>query len=33
MHSPNERLLARYIALGVETSRQLLIGLAGLTKS
>ncbi len=30
MHSPNERLLARYIPLGVETARETLVALAGL---
>jgi acetylornithine deacetylase/succinyl-diaminopimelate desuccinylase-like protein len=30
MHSPNERLLARYIPLGVETARETLLALAGL---
>jgi acetylornithine deacetylase/succinyl-diaminopimelate desuccinylase-like protein len=30
MHSPNERLLARYIPLGVETARETLVALADL---
>jgi acetylornithine deacetylase/succinyl-diaminopimelate desuccinylase-like protein len=30
MHSPNERLLARYIPLGVETARETLVALGGL---
>ena len=30
MHSPNERLLARYVPLGVETARETLVALAGL---
>ena len=30
MHSPNERLLARYIPLGVEAARETLVALAGL---
>jgi acetylornithine deacetylase/succinyl-diaminopimelate desuccinylase-like protein len=30
MHSPNERLLARYIPLGAETARETLVALAGL---
>jgi len=30
MHSPNERLLARYIPLGVATARETLVALAGL---
>lgn len=30
MHSPNERLLAQYIPLGVETARETLVALAGL---
>jgi acetylornithine deacetylase/succinyl-diaminopimelate desuccinylase-like protein len=30
MHSPNERLLARYIPLGVETARETLVALSGL---
>jgi acetylornithine deacetylase/succinyl-diaminopimelate desuccinylase-like protein len=30
MHSPNERLLARYIPLGVEASRETLVALGGL---
>jgi acetylornithine deacetylase/succinyl-diaminopimelate desuccinylase-like protein len=31
MHSPNERLLARYIPLGVETARETLVALGGLS--
>ncbi len=30
IHSPNERLLARYIPLGVETARETLVALRGL---
>jgi acetylornithine deacetylase/succinyl-diaminopimelate desuccinylase-like protein len=30
MHSPNERLLVRYIPLGVETARETLVALSGL---
>jgi acetylornithine deacetylase/succinyl-diaminopimelate desuccinylase-like protein len=30
MHSPNERLLARYVPLGVETARETLVALGGL---
>jgi acetylornithine deacetylase/succinyl-diaminopimelate desuccinylase-like protein len=30
MHSPNERLLARYIPLGVDAARETLVALAGL---
>jgi acetylornithine deacetylase/succinyl-diaminopimelate desuccinylase-like protein len=30
MHSPNERLLARYIPLGVETARETLVALGSL---
>jgi len=30
MHSPNERLLARYVPLGVATARETLVALAGL---
>ena len=30
VHSPNERLLARYVPLGVETARELLTALASL---
>jgi acetylornithine deacetylase/succinyl-diaminopimelate desuccinylase-like protein len=30
MHSPNERLLARYVPLGVEAARETLVALGGL---
>jgi hypothetical protein len=30
MHSPNERLLARYVPLGVATARETLVALADL---
>jgi acetylornithine deacetylase/succinyl-diaminopimelate desuccinylase-like protein len=32
MHSPNERLLARYIPLGVEAARETLVSLGGLRR-
>ena len=32
MHSPNERLLARYIPLGVEAARETLVALGGLRR-
>jgi acetylornithine deacetylase/succinyl-diaminopimelate desuccinylase-like protein len=32
MHSPNERLLARYIPLGVEAARETLVALGGLDR-
>ncbi|MGH3013305.1 MAG: M20/M25/M40 family metallo-hydrolase, partial [Gaiellaceae bacterium] len=31
VHSPNERLLARYVPLGVETARETLVALRGLS--
>ncbi len=30
MHSPNERLLVRYIPLGVDAARETLVALGGL---
>ena len=30
VHSPNERLLARYVPLGVEAARETLVALGGL---
>ena len=32
MHSPNERLLARYVPLGVETARETLVALGNLPR-
>ena len=32
IHSPNERLLARYVPLGVEAARETLVALAGLPR-